>query len=226
MLNENVNLALSLLVLLTGGACIAAQLTRRQRRVYVFKPLTMVFVLALAAQPSASTTDFYRWTILAGLLFSLAGDVLLMLPSDRFAAGLASFLIAHLLYIAAFAADAGLASRPGLLLPFAAGGLLVLALLWPGLGRLKPAVLVYVSAIAVMAWQATARWVEVGEIGALLACLGAVLFVVSDAALAIDRFRRPLRLAPLLVLGTYFSAQWLIALSIGVGETLVDGLTR
>jgi hypothetical protein len=38
-----------------------------------------------------------------GLIFSLAGDIFLMLPTDRFREGLASFLAAHVCYIAAFA---------------------------------------------------------------------------------------------------------------------------
>ena len=92
----------------------------------------------------------------------------------------------------------------------------------PKLGRLRVAALLYVIAIVVMAWQATARWIAIGEPGALLACLGAALFVVSDAALAINRFHRTFPAAQALVLGTYFAAQWLIALSIGVGEHLVE----
>ena len=46
--------------------------------------------------------------------------------------------------------------------------------------------------------------------------------MVSDGALAINRFARPFRGAQAVVLGTYFPAQMLIALSVGVGEALVD----
>ncbi len=97
MLHEAVNLSLSLLVFASGIACIHADMTGRRSAVYVFKPLTMLFVLSLALQSSASTSTLYAWMIVVGLLFSLAGDILLMLPSDRFAAGLASFLVAHVL---------------------------------------------------------------------------------------------------------------------------------
>ena len=48
----------------------------------------------------------------------------------------------------------------------------------------------------------------------LLAMIGAYLFVLSDSVLAIERFRGTGRIARILVLGTYFAAQWLIALSI------------
>jgi uncharacterized membrane protein YhhN len=49
---------------------------------------------------------------------------------------------------------------------------------------------------------------------------------VSDAALAINRFRRPLPAAQALVLGTYFPGQLLIASSVGVGTALVDWAIR
>jgi uncharacterized membrane protein YhhN len=226
MLHETVNLALSLLVLASGIACIRADIKGRRRTVYFFKPLTMLFVLSLALQPSMSTSPFYAWMIVGGLLFSLAGDVLLMLPSDRFAAGLASFLVAHLFYIAAFASDAGFGSEPLALLPFVLGCAVLYPLLQPNLGRLRIPVLLYMLVIAVMAWHAVARSLVVGQLGALLASIGAVLFVISDAALAFNRFRRPIPASPALILGTYFAGQWLIALSIGVGEAVIDWIIR
>ncbi len=226
MLHEAVNLSLSLLVFASAIASIHAQTTGRRSAVYVFKPLTMLLVLSLALQPSLSTSAFYAWMIVGGLLFSLAGDVLLMLPSDRFAAGLASFFVAHLFYIAAFASDAGFGSAPLALLPFVLGSAALYPLLRPGLGRLEIPVLLYMLVIAVMAWQAVARWLAVGQLGALLACIGAVLFVISDAALALDRFRRPIPAAPIWKRSTYFGGQWLIGLSIGVGEALVDWIIR
>ena len=226
MLHETVNLSLSLLVFASCITSIRAEMRGRRSAAYVFKPLTMLLVLALAVQPSVSTSGFYAWMIVGGLLFSLLGDVLLMLPSDRFAAGLASFLVAHLLYIAAFAADAGFGSAPLVLLPFVLGSAALYPLLRPKLGRLEIPVLLYMLVVSVMAWQAVARWLAVGQLGALLACIGAVLFVISDAALALDRFHRPVPVAPLLKRSTYFVGQWLIALSIGVGEAIVDWSIR
>ena len=226
MLHETVNLALSLLVFASGIACIRADMKGRRRAVYVFKPLTMLFVLSLALQPSVSTSALYAWMIVGGLVFSLAGDVLLMLPSDRFAAGLASFLVAHLFYITAFASDAGFGSEPFALLPFVLGCAVLYPLLQRNLGRLRIPVLLYMLVIAVMAWHAVARSLAVGQFGALLASIGAVLFVISDAALAFNRFRRPIPASPALILGTYFSGQWLIALSIGVGEAVFDWSIR
>ena len=123
--------------------------------------------------------------------------------------------------MAAFAGDGGGAGPLLGFLPFVAAGVLVYAWLRPGLGAMGAPVAVYVTAIAAMAGFATARWLGVGGTGALLACAGAILFVVSDSALAANRFRRPFAAAPAVVLGTYFAAQCLIALSTGVGEALL-----
>jgi uncharacterized membrane protein YhhN len=154
-----------------------------------------------------------RW-ILAGLAFSLAGDVLLMLPSDRFAAGLASFLLAHLCYIAAFTAQAGfqLGFLPLLPLLLAVG--LVYRRLSPGLGTLRIPVIAYIGVIVVMVWQAFERCAVVPGAGPKLTAAGALLFAASDSALALARFRRPFPGSQAIVYGTYFAAQWLIAVSL------------
>ena len=49
-------------------------------------------------------TPARAWFV-AALVFSLAGDVLLMLPREQFVAGLSAFLVAHLCYIVGFWTD-------------------------------------------------------------------------------------------------------------------------
>ena len=51
-----------------------------------------------------------------------------------------------------------------------------------------------------------------GGVAALL--LGAILFTLSDAALALNRFRAPFASAQATILSSYYLAQWLIALSV------------
>ena len=48
----------------------------------------------------------------------------------------------------------------------------------------------------------------------VIAFLGAVLFVISDSVLALDRFRGEFGAARALTLSTYYAAQWLIASSV------------
>ncbi|MBI4763489.1 MAG: hypothetical protein HY787_02635 [Deltaproteobacteria bacterium] len=44
------------------------------------------------------------------------------------------------------------------------------------------------------------------------------MFIASDTALGINRFRFPFEWSTLIVLGTYFPAQWFIARSVRSGD--------
>ncbi|SOD02192.1 Uncharacterized membrane protein YhhN [bacterium JGI 053] len=200
-------------------AAITIMAAARERRTafYVFKPLTTLLIIGLAlTQPGELYLDFvYRPLIVGGLLFSLVGDVLLMLPRDRFVAGLVAFLVAHLLYIAAFTFD-GVRATWWIVVPLAACAVALLRILLPHVGaRLRLPVIVYAVALLAMAWAAAERGAA-GVPGGAFAAAGAVLFVASDSALAINRFARQFRGADAVVLGTYYAAQTLIAFSVGV----------
>ena len=205
---------LSILILGSTLLTLRAEYRGERWQVYLFKPLTTVLSLSLAVAPPVVTAPPYQGWIVLGLVFSLAGDIFLMLPQDRFIAGLVSFLGAHLCYIAAFAGEGGFRLHLISLLPFLLYAALLVGYLWPHLGRLRGPVVVYAQAILLMGWQGVARWLELSSGPALLAALGAILFLISDSALAINRFARPFAQAQAVVLGTYFLAQWLIALSV------------
>lgn len=205
---------LSSAALLTAAVHIRAEYAGPRSRVYVCKPLTTGLILLLALRVDEPVSGFYRSAVVVGLAFSLAGDVLLMLPKDRFAFGLASFLVGHLLYIAAFTSVEGFRISVLCLAPFLLAAGVVYAMLLPHLGRLWLPVLFYMLAIMAMAWQAAERWELTGDASSLLAMAGALLFLVSDWALAFNRFRAPFRSAQAMVLSTYYAAQWLIALSV------------
>jgi uncharacterized membrane protein YhhN len=205
---------LSLGAALSGTLHIRAEYRGPQHLAYVAKPLTTSLILAIALVAPGGAPPLYRALIAVGLAFSLAGDVFLMLPSDRFLPGLASFLIAHLLYIGAFTLAAGFQPSLVTLLPFALAVAVLLRLLWPQLAGVRLPVTGYVLVIATMGWQALGQAIAVREGWAASACLGAVLFVVSDAALALNRFRGAFASAQGVVLASYYPAQWLIALSV------------
>jgi uncharacterized membrane protein YhhN len=207
---------LTLLAIFSASLHIRAEYYGPRYHVYLFKPLTMIFILLIAVQARRPDPSLYKVAIIAGLVCSLAGDVFLMLPSDRFVAGLVSFLIAHLCYIAAFTAGTGFGFSWRSLVPCVIYGVIIFTILSPHLGEMKLPVVVYIIAILVMAWQSWERWSQTGQSGALLAFLGAVLFVISDSALAINRFGEGYKGARALTLSTYFAAQWLIARSVGL----------
>lgn len=207
-------LILSALALLSGGLAIRFDGKGPRRLFYVFKPLTMVLIILVALMARAPVPAVYKTLILAGLVCSLAGDVSLMLPDKWFAAGLVSFLAAHGFYILAFKPAPGRPPSVGILLPFIIFGLLMFRTLAPSLGGLKLPVLVYIAAITAMAWLAADRFIYAGGMRPLLAFAGAVLFLASDSVLAYNRFVGKIGPAQIIILGTYFPAQLLIALSV------------
>lgn len=169
-------------------------------------PCTVMAVLALVGADSRP-----RRLLGAGLALSVLGDALLEWSDDLFIPGLLAFLTAHLLYIAGLALQwpgwAPLRGLPGLVFAGA-----VFALLLPGLGPLTLPVGVYSLVIAAMLWRAT---LGIGRPGvdptlARLAAAGALLFVVSDAILAINKFATPLPLARLLNMSSYWGGQALL----------------
>jgi uncharacterized membrane protein YhhN len=208
---------LSLLAGITAVLAIYGRYHHKQNWVYLFKPTTtgLIILLALWGAITATAADpgAYAWLIVAGLILGLAGDVFLMLPERYFLPGLGSFLAGHWFYIAAFTAGVGLVISWWLLPLLLVGGL-IYGLLHSHLGRMRLPVIFYVITILLMAGQALGRWSLLDTTGALLAAAGSLLFVISDAALSLNRFRRPFSWAPIVVLSTYWAAQWLIAMSL------------
>lgn len=208
------------LVVLTIGAILCAALTiffhyeQRRGLVYFFKPLAMFSIIAIALGKSFPTFSNYQLAIIFGLFFSLIGDIFLI-RHEHFIQGLASFFIAHLFYIAAFVLFtpnwSWLAASA---LPIVLCLAVMLWVLWPHLGELKIPVMLYTIVIALMGWQAINRLIEIGDIKSVFAASGALLFMTSDSILAINKFRYSFHHAQLLLLTTYFLAQWLIALSV------------
>ncbi|MDI1270704.1 MAG: lysoplasmalogenase family protein [Polaromonas sp.] len=178
----------------------------------VFKPLALGFALVFVAARAHPIRAESRFDLIlgAGLVFSLAGDVLLMFPGF-FIPGLLSFLVAHLFYIALFKqGQAWFPSRRALAATLGVGALMY-AFLFAGLNPvLRFAVAAYVIVIALMAAQAIGRATVLRDKASLGVAVGAGFFMLSDALLATNKFAQPLPMAQLWVLGTYYLAQVLI----------------
>jgi uncharacterized membrane protein YhhN len=164
------------------------------------KPLP---VLALAAWVWPGPTPAARW-VRIGLLVCAAGDVLLGLGASL--PGVGVFLLAHLLYIAAFLAET---RRRRLLraLPFLVWGIAMMALLVPVLGRHIAPVGAYAVALCAMMWRAAALFGDVPRARAGSALAGAILFGASDTLLALHRYYTPWPDAPYLVMLLYWAGQ-------------------
>jgi uncharacterized membrane protein YhhN len=182
---------------------------------WIAKPLATLLIAAMARSIATDETGYRRWIVI-GLLWSTLGDVFLMLPGDYFLQGLLSFLVAHIAYLVAFARRERLFVSGW---PFAAYALVataVLAYLWPGIpAPMRIPVVIYVVALGAMAAQAAAIWRIRGDRASALAAVGGALFMFSDSLIAFNRFGEPFEASRLLVLASYWLAQYLIARSIG-----------
>jgi uncharacterized membrane protein YhhN len=211
-----IKLSLWLSILVIGLSAVMAIYSKQrgQRFIhYAFKPLTMALVISLAWERTVSAPSIYGYLILAGLCFSLLGDVFLMLPGNKIKPGLFAFLAAQILYILAFSRGikpVHLSSLPFIL----AYGAAFFLFLYKGLGRMRGPVFVYILVISAMVWLAISRYQVRHDPGSLLAGIGALLFLFSDSLNGVKRFRKPFGSAEVLILGTYFPAQLLFALSI------------
>lgn len=207
---------LTALLVLSSVVAISTSGAGSSRSVYwVAKPLATVAVLLLAASARQPVSPRYRGAVTVGLGLSLVGDVLLMLPADLFAAGLGAFLLAHLCYLAAFLGESRFLARPVALVGYA---LVAAALVSAVFGGVPPAlrapVIAYVVVITLMATQAATWMLQSPSLNAQRAAIGAAWFLVSDATLAIDRFRMDVPYRDVVILGTYYVAQWCIARSV------------
>jgi uncharacterized membrane protein YhhN len=179
---------------------------------YFFKPLSTVFVILIPILLAKNKSKLYKNTILIGLVFCLLGDIFLMFDS-YFIFGLASFLIGHVFFIYAFTTINGFSINIKTLIPLVIVAGLVFINLKDYLGDLLIPVILYISCIVVMAWQAINLYVWKKEHGFLLISIGACLFLVSDSVLAIGKFINNFDLSQFLISSTYWTAITLISLS-------------
>jgi uncharacterized membrane protein YhhN len=200
------------LFLVSAGFAVYGSETRHPWLLLLTKPLTTALLFLVAGWPD----ERFGVLIWLGILLSLWGDVALLRDSSRaFLVGLVLFLGAHLCYIGAFV-GVGRPSASLIVVVLAVGAatLLLLRRLWPRVGSLRAAVLVYGTAISLMV--ITAFGTRGGDLPApawAWAIAGALLFYVSDSSLALNRFDRPIKHASLLTLGVYWLGQLGIALS-------------
>lgn len=206
----------SVLLAVAGASALAdwvavAPGVSMRRLEWAAKPATLATLVAAAATIAPAGATQRGW-FLAALALSLAGDVFLMLPRERFVAGLGSFLAAHLCYSAGLfperTSDAAVVAGAAIVLPPAAIlGRRLVAGARGAAPRLAVPVAAYVTAIAAMTSIAIAT-------RDALATAGALLFMTSDALLGWNRFVAPLRWSRPAVMATYHLAQAAFVLSL------------
>ena len=182
---------------------------------FAFKPIATLCVIAWAALGRSDDGLVKRWIVI-GLVFSLAGDVALLWPVQGFLMGLVAFLLGHLSYLVGLTRRVKFLASPPAFGAWAIVAASVLASLWHGVPpELRAPVLVYVTALAAMAAQASSVWLarraQPDAARWRTVAIGAALFVLSDAILATDKFVGGIPMPTLFNLSTYWLGQWFIA---------------
>uniref|UniRef100_H3AK95 lysoplasmalogenase n=1 Tax=Latimeria chalumnae TaxID=7897 RepID=H3AK95_LATCH len=153
--------------------------------------------------------------IFAGLIFSALGDAFLIWQEQGyFSHGLLMFAITHILYSSAFGMKP-LNLRAGFVIFLISS--FCYSLLYSYLsGPFTYLVGVYIIIIGFMGWRAIAGVQLFNDLWTwtkLSACIGAVLFMVSDLSIAVNKFCFPVPYSRAIIMATYYAAQMLIALS-------------
>jgi uncharacterized membrane protein YhhN len=186
---------------------------------YVAKPGCMLLLIAaaLAIDPADGAA---RVLLVLALVASTAGDVFLMLPGPQpsaggpnlFVAGLASFLLAHVLYVLGFVVEgvalAGLAlgAIPVALMVILVGQRVLTGVQGSDEPELTEPVTAYIGVISAMLLFAFGTQ-------DVRAAAGALLFAGSDSLIAWERFIKERPWGPMVIIVTYHLAQALLVTS-------------
>ncbi|MFI5730590.1 lysoplasmalogenase [Kribbella sp. NPDC051587] len=154
--------------------------------------------------------------LLIGLAASLVGDFLLQV--DHLVPGMAAFGVAHVCYVWLFIQRS---TRRSLAVVAAYGvvWVVVLALLWPGLGDVRVPVVLYSLLLTTTA--VTSAW------SGWRSGIGGAVFLISDALIGVGLAGHEFGVRPYLVMATYCLAQYLLASSlVAVGQPAEQDLER
>jgi uncharacterized membrane protein YhhN len=168
----------------------------------------MLPILLLAAASARLMRGAWRRGMVAALLFSALGDWLLGMNGvlgELFTAGLGSFLVAQLAYAQLFwrhrAPDR---RRRWLALAWLPAAAVLAWRVLPVAGEMAVPVALYMLAITAMVTGAALADRP------LVLLAGALAFAFSDATIAINKFLTPVPQAGLVIMLSYYLAQWLL----------------
>jgi uncharacterized membrane protein YhhN len=168
-------------------------------------PVTCLAIMAWLFVPGTTGKLLF-----AGFVFCVGGDIALSFThrgEQFFLMGLGSFLIGHVLYVLAFTRDFEFSnSSLPLMLLWVAFAVTMAVILFPKLGEMRLPVLIYIAVILSMVVTATG-WQGPYP---LFLVAGAVLFMLSDSMIAVNKFLTPISWSKYFIMATYYGGQYLI----------------
>jgi uncharacterized membrane protein YhhN len=193
---------------------------------FVTKPLLMPILIVWAFLLAKEKKILVPKILVFALIFSLFGDISLMLISlnpDLFILGLICFLMAHILYIFLFLTsefknkENFIKKHPALLFICLSYGIALILFLYsqkqPDFLKLQIPIIGYASVILLMLLSSLSIYTK--EIKAMKwIIIGALLFVISDSTIALSKFSTVFvekqNLARIIIMSLYGIAQFMI----------------
>lgn len=172
-------------------------------------PMALIIIYGITQLPQKSEIKSYHLLTIIGLLFCISGDYLI----QRFIIGLCAFLCGHIFYILSFKKQKSVKPPPELFIYIISIYALVmmtimsLVIFYKGDLYLIVPVILYTAIIAFMAytaWQTRNKWLIIGSL----------LFLISDSILAWNKFVNAVPFSTVLIMVTYYSANYFIATSL------------
>ncbi len=159
-----------------------------------------------------------KWMIYVALIFSTLGDIFLLfefMQPSFFIFGVAAFLLAHVFYISYFFRIKSyfgslFKKQPWWLLLIYSYCFGLLLLIFPGLGDMEIPVTIYAIVLSAMLFSSVHVYLKVQSPSNKYFVAGAILFVLSDSMLAINKFYHHFPMAGVLIMLTYCAAQYLL----------------
>lgn len=179
----------------------------------IAKPLLMPILLGCFLFSQKGKLRIGGKWLAAGLLFSMAGDTLLLFQEKNsifFLLGLSAFLLAHICYIGLFLGikkENGIAIRWLLPVIVVIYYSVLMTVLFPYLSDMRVPVIVYGAVISIMLLLALHAVFIRRRNGGWGMAAGAVFFVMSDSLLAFNKFYQPFSGADIYIIVTYAIAQ-------------------
>ena len=178
--------------------------------VYIFKPLIIFSLIFLY---TFSLPKRLKWYTIA-LEFSFFGDVLLLFSGEYFfMAGLISFLMAHILFIKIIVnriKEVHFSKIIVSAIPFLAVFSLLIFTLKDSLHEMLWPVVIYGLTISTFGIVSLIDFLNTKSKMSMLMLFGAIIFMISDSLLAINKFYNPAHLHEVIIMATYIFAQYLI----------------
>ena len=208
-----------ILYIIIGAVNVTGHLLDMPDMIRYSKPMLMPALIFFIYHHSQGHVTKRAMLLVLALVFSWLGDLALMKEGEEiyFLIGLGAFMLAQLTYTYIYfnATFEKLEFQLMPLLPILTFTIFLLAFVLKNAPtEMQIPIVVYAICITAMACMARLRMELTSNVSFQWVMLGSLLFVISDSAIAVDKFYQPVPYDEVVIMSTYVAAQALIVIGI------------